>query len=230
MQSFHDKAEASNKVVKFTHVATGARVQFPAFLTDFSDTYSVNWGSEDVYGRMDPIKTYQNTKRSISIGFDVLAFSRDKARENMSNYGKLIQMLYPVYGPAVKAAGRDTRTLKAPPYMRLEFANLITNNSRNANNPGLLGCINGLNFTPNRDAGFFHDTDSDILLPKVFSVSFTFEPQHESTLGWDGDEFMTRQFPYNQLQLGTDDYPSPVTTNDDVARARQNIVLNDDGD
>jgi hypothetical protein len=197
MISFKDIAVGSDHMVRFLHVATGTRVEFPAFITSFSDSYQVSWGTEQIFGRMDPIKPYQGTSRNISLAFDVLSFDLSESRRNMDNYSKLIQMLYPVYGaPLSGGADGFGRTLKAPPIIRVQFMNLIKSNSDNSPEAGLLGCIGGLSFDPNREAGFF--TQSDEILPKVFNVSFQFTPQHESTLGFEEDRFINTGFPYGR--------------------------------
>ena len=46
------------------------KIEFKAFLTAFEDKYESSWNETEVYARMDPILTFQNTKRSINIGFD----------------------------------------------------------------------------------------------------------------------------------------------------------------
>ena len=189
---FNDLAKGSDQLVKFLHVPTGTRVEFPAFITEYTDTYTVSWGSEQVYGRMDPIKPYTGTTRQISIAFDVVA-----PRENMANYGKLIQMLYPVYSEPLKTGGAKGRTLKSPPFLRIHFMNLIANQSITNPEIGLLGCISGLGFAPNKEAGWYNDGVK--LLPKIFAISFNFEPQHESELGWEGRKFLTGKFPYSQF-------------------------------
>ena len=222
MLTFNDIAKSSDKLIKFVHVATGQRVEFPAFITDFSDSYDVSWGTEQVYGRNDPIKPYQGTTRSISLAFDVVSENIERARQNMANYGKLIQMLYPVYSQPIRHGGVKGRTLKAPPFMRLQFANLITNTSRNSSEKGILGCISGLQFNPNRDSGFFHDGPN--LLPKTFNVTFNFDPQHEGELGFDSSgKFLSAKFPYNQLDPET--AQGIASQNQNVTQARESDVL-----
>ena len=122
MISFHNIAKGSNHLIKFLHVATGTRVEFPAFITEFSDTFNVSWGSEMIFGRMDPIKPYQGTTRSISLAFDILSNDIEMAKDNMNKYSRLIQMLYPVYNePLTGGIKGKGRTIKAPPILRIQF-------------------------------------------------------------------------------------------------------------
>lgn len=83
--------------LEITSMATNYYVEFPAFLTDFSQTFDATWNTEDVYGRMDPIATYQGTKRTMSLGFDLPAGSIAEARDNLANCSMLTKMVYPVY-------------------------------------------------------------------------------------------------------------------------------------
>ena len=224
MISFNDIAKGSDALIKIHSIATNKRVEFPAFLTNFRDSYSIGWSSEQVYGRMDPIKTYSGTTRTIAIAFDVLSPSIEDARRNMSNYSKFIQMLYPVYSSPLSGRLGKGRTLAAPPLLRIQFMNLIQNNSQNSPEKGLLGCINGLTFDPNREMGFF--VDEQELLAKHFNVSFNFEPQHENELGFEDQNFITRPFPYGRRQALTE--TTTTTTNPDVISARQSSITGED--
>ena len=83
MPTFEEIARSRDHVVKFIHVATSTEVSFPAFVKDFSDNITVNWAAEGAYGRTDDIMNYESTKRSITLRFDVVAESLEKAKENM---------------------------------------------------------------------------------------------------------------------------------------------------
>ena len=196
---FGEIAKSKNQVISFEHISTGTIVTFPAFLTDFSDNYTVSWGSESVFGRADAIKPYQSTTRQITLAFDVLSASETQAKENLAKYSTLIKMLYPVYSaPLAGDASSFGRTIKAPPLIRVKFVNMI----QAANGSGaLLGCIGGFNFKPVADSGYFYRENGD-LFPKNYSISITFDPQHENQLGWDeNSEFITRDFPYSAPQV-----------------------------
>ena len=49
--------------IDFYHSPTKNSIAFKAFITDYSETYEVNWHSTDAYQRMDPFSKYKNTQR-----------------------------------------------------------------------------------------------------------------------------------------------------------------------
>mgnify|MGYP001213773577 CR=1 FL=1 len=114
----------TNSVLTIKSVVTSNYVQFPAFLTDFSQTFDATWNTEDVFGRMDPIATYQGTKRTMSLGFDVPAGSLEEAKWNLEACSLLTTMVYPVYSDVGGA-----QVLSKPPLVRVAFANLITSDA-----------------------------------------------------------------------------------------------------
>jgi len=48
------------------HVASGAKITMPLVIVSFESRAKPNWASTAVYGRMDPIFTYQNTVRTFT--------------------------------------------------------------------------------------------------------------------------------------------------------------------
>ena len=155
-------------------------VEFPAFLTDFSQTFDATWNSENVYGRMDPIATYQSTKRTVSLGFDVPAASLAVAKKNLEKTQNLIKMVYPVY----KNIG-GAKIISKPPLVRVSFANLLRKNTvlkeGASDNTGPLGWISGLSWNPEIQMGMFASNKE--FFPKVIKISFQFNILHETTLG-----------------------------------------------
>jgi len=220
--NFADISKGSNMNIQIVHVASGIYVEFPAFLTEFSDQFSVSWGSEQVYGRMDPIKPYQGTQRTLSVAFDVVSYNIENAKDNFYKYNKLIQMLYPVYDEPLSQDGKKGRTLKAPPILRVKFANLIANFAQSSADKGLLGCISGFTFNPNREAGFFLEKNE--VLPKVFNISFKFDPQHEHTIGWEKNNFLADGFPYGRTATAAGEQYDAKVGIDDVRAAREGKV------
>ena len=201
MAYFDEIAVQSNQIITFTSAVTGKVVSFPAFITNFSDDYSVAWSGETHFGRVDPIKNYQSTSRRISAAFDVLAKDKNTALKNFFNFSTLVQMLYPVYSDPV-GSNVKSRTIRAAPLMRIKYSNYI----RSESNPhGLLGCIGGFNFSPKFDAGHILTEDKE-MVPLLYNLSFVFEPLHEVPLGYNqSGQFLSGKFPYNQGTPAPDD-------------------------
>lgn len=235
MAFFEDIAYGKDHIIKFLHVATGTEVSFPAFVKQFGDNYTVNWSPTEIFGRTDPIQSYQNTRRTIDISFDVVSDSLENAKLNMEKYSTLKRMLYPMYGHPLRGGdfsspGSKGRTLKAPPYIRIKFMNYIENVSDTSFEEGLLGCVKGIKFNPQiAENGTFIDEDNK-LLPKYFNISLSFDPQHEETLGWDLDsQFLAERFPYSTgPRRGDPQLPS--TTNEDVRRTNERKTLKQYGE
>jgi len=167
---------AMNAELNILSVPTKQLLKFPAFLTDFSQTFDATWNTEEVFGRMDPIATYQGTKRTVSLAFDLPAGSADEAKKNLDGCAELVKMVYPVYN--------RQDILSKPPLVRIQFANLIKGDTTvglgsDTSIVGLLGWISGLSWTPNLDMGMY-TTDGE-LYPKVVSLSFSFNVLHEKT-------------------------------------------------
>jgi len=194
MPFFDEIAKKAGQMITFTSVATGDEVSFPAFITGFSDDYNVGWSGETTFGRTDPIKHYTSTSRRINASFDILGRNREIAIENFKKYGRLIQMLYPVYSDPI-GNENNSRTIKAAPLMRIKYANYIRSP---ANQNGLLGCIQGFNFSPDFAAGHFLN-DANEMIPIKYSCSIVFEPLHEKPIGSNmSGDFLDESFPYNQ--------------------------------
>lgn len=83
--------------IKITHVPTGKTVTFTSYITQFSDNFNSSWESTDVFGRMDDIKTFRRTSRTISLGWNIVSESVVTAKENYEKSSLLMAMLYPTY-------------------------------------------------------------------------------------------------------------------------------------
>lgn len=82
-------------------------VTFKAFLTQFEDQFTSDWSMDQVFGRMDPIRSFRGTQRIISLGFDVLASSEEEAKHNLAECSRFLSMLYPSYGEAAAQPPAD---------------------------------------------------------------------------------------------------------------------------
>ena len=83
--------------IQFFHVPSKATVAFKAFLTEYTDNFVSNWNEEPVFGRMDPLMTFQNTTSSISLAWTLVAKDKVEAAKNLRNADLLLSMQYPSY-------------------------------------------------------------------------------------------------------------------------------------
>ena len=166
-------AKRVGAVLKIQSVIHGDEfVEFIGFLTNMSQNFSSTWNSENVYGRNDPIGTFQGTKRTISVAWDVPAASLDDAKSNLEKTALLSKFLYPAY---------EGNIIARPPLVKVKYTNLIQNSNTKE---GLLGWIDSLQINPLLDAGPFIDEDKNHY-PKVISLSFNLNVLHQHDLGVD---------------------------------------------
>jgi hypothetical protein len=107
-------------VIGFKHVPTGKRVQFKAFITTFNETYASDWASETVFGRGDPIYTFKNTTRTLSLGWLIPAASVSEGYDNLHRLQQFIQFLYPTYTNV-----QGAQTINQSPLVRIELMNML---------------------------------------------------------------------------------------------------------
>jgi len=100
-------------------VGTDWACAFRAALTDFKDTVKPTWNTTSVYGRMDPIATFQRTERKINFSFDAVSENRDEAAIQYKRLRLLQSYMYPTY--TTSAEGFDI--LEAAPLIRIGFSN-----------------------------------------------------------------------------------------------------------
>jgi len=188
----HEQA-GQGYVIKFFHIPSGRTVQFKALITQFSDQYESSWKSEDVYGRNDPIENFQGTKRTIALGWDVVAASLEEAQLNLQKCGLLFTMLYPVY-----TKGNNAGSISTSPLFKVKFANLIqsatgrpvekasaTATKKRVKAGGGLVCrLSGFTYEPDLEQGMF-DPSRGILYPQAINLQTTLTVFHTHGLGWN---------------------------------------------
>lgn len=113
--------------IGFQHVPSEKEIYFKAFITAFNETYSSDWSSEQVYGRADPIYTFKNTNRAVTLAFKIPAYNPGEAYENLAKAQRLIQFLYPAYTDVNSAT-----TIAQSPLIRIKMMNLLLRNDNGA--------------------------------------------------------------------------------------------------
>tara|TARA_R110000803_G_scaffold41870_2_gene89931 strand:- start:4128 stop:5099 length:972 start_codon:yes stop_codon:yes gene_type:complete len=210
--------ERQNLVI--SHVPTGHKIAFPAFLDMLSDAYNSNWNAEDVYGRMDPIATFMNTRRALAVAWHVPADSFEHAQENLWKVNQLMSFLYPLYD---ESNGGGATVINQGPLVRVSFGNLI----KNSVGSGLLGYVNGFTFDPVLEHGMFNrqltggdgkgtiGKQSNEYYPKTFRLNFELNVLHEHDLGFKVSETRTRgrkgkKYSFNDSRLNFTNFPYTI--------------------
>ena len=168
-----------NQWIEFYHITSGQSVSFKAFLTNFSDDYKSNWNLETVMGRMDPLPTFTNTTRTITVDWDVPAATGPEARQNFERVQKLNDMLYPSY---------ENGVMVGAPLFKVRMMNFIKDGTSSgisgADQSGLIAIIDGFSFNPDLDAGFI-EASAGRVFPKNIKMSCTMNIQHSALRGDD---------------------------------------------
>ncbi|HAI37706.1 MAG TPA: hypothetical protein DCM40_06075 [Maribacter sp.] len=192
--------------IEFFHLVSGTNVSFRAFLTSFEDQYTSTWNAQPVFGRMDPISTFQRTERRINLGWKVVAESEKNAKKNLNDVSKLIRMLYPSYSTSEGGESSSTH-ISGPPLLKLRFMNLIKDAKSgdgagsDAQTSGLLGYIDGtLSNKPVLEDGFIEIEEENgvKIYPKTIEMSCTYVVLHTHPLGWEDADFRSESnYPYS---------------------------------
>lgn len=163
------------------------KVTFDQGILNLNESFTSNWTSESVYGRADPIMTFQNTQREMSFTFTIINSSDSKAAQNIANLNKLVRMLYPTYEKPYSAS-----TIKEAPLFRIKFSNFILRGfGDEVKESGLLCAITNLGidigeqvYTPSISV-YGSDSPSTELVPEQIKISVSLTPLHEFPLGYN---------------------------------------------
>lgn len=119
-------ANKHQQVISFQNIRNKKDVYFKAFITAYNETFTPNFNSTEVFGRVDPIQQYKNTTRNITLAWKLPAASESEAYENLGRVQDLLNMLYPSYLSLDNAL-----TLSEAPLVRLKVMNLLTSHPGN---------------------------------------------------------------------------------------------------
>ena len=182
---------ANTTIMTITHVATQRTVQLTNFfVTEFLDNIDTKYNFENVYGRMDPIATYQGTTRKISLGIRYQGATKMEAAKSAAN--TLMRFQYPVYSNQ-----QNSLSISRPPLVLVEFGDWIKGSPDGYEIDGtdtrrLLCAMQGFDYTP--AAGFTPEDSPYIrfgrgtkfkLTPTNLSMKFDFIVLHDKTIGYD---------------------------------------------
>lgn len=134
----------------FHDVRTNEIISFHAFLASLSDDYTAGYESIDAYGRVEPVRIYKNTVRSIGISFHIAATSSTDLEDMWMKINKLVTLVYPQYTAGKKLKSDDgyqftqpfSQLIGASPLIRLRLGDLLKSNYSKFNLARLFGLGN----------------------------------------------------------------------------------------
>ena len=144
---------------------------FHAFLENVSDSFSPNFTTSTGYGRMDPVKIYENTTRSINVDFWLISTSPEDHDYMWYYINRLVSCIYPQWSKPELANIENTKQIDlkfgnpftqipvAPPMIRLRVGDLFKSN-----------------YTPSNLVRQFEITNSEIIV----NQSYNFETEFNS--------------------------------------------------
>jgi hypothetical protein len=131
----------------FQDLRTNEIIAFHAFLDDLSDSYQANYNNAGGYGRIEEIKTYKDTKRSVGCTFHIIATNPQDFEYMWWQINKLTTMVYPQWSQGralqtdndIKFTQPFSQIPTATPVIRVRVGDLIRSNYSRFNLKRLFG-------------------------------------------------------------------------------------------
>lgn len=108
--------------LSLTHIASNVAVDISVIIQNFDQTVTPSFASSNVYARMDPLFTYQNTVRKFTLQCKTAEeVATDPATRSSIN--TLFQIMYPTFEkvPLVGVAGAQIHLMKGPPILNINL-------------------------------------------------------------------------------------------------------------
>ena len=119
----------------FHDLRTNEIVSFHAFLNSLEDNYQPQYESATAYGRIDSVRTYVSTERTLNLTFKIVATSKEDFDFMWWKINKLTTLVYPSWtkGRQVQAGGSNfiqpfSQVPASTPVIRLRVGDLIRSN------------------------------------------------------------------------------------------------------
>ena len=120
----------------FHDLRTNEILAFHAFIDTISDSFSPEYSSTSGYGRIDDVKHYIKTTRTINTTFSLVAYNQDDHDLMWYQINKLVSMVYPQWSKGIKRNKKPndrtafpfTQMPTASPLIRLRIGDVITSN------------------------------------------------------------------------------------------------------
>ena len=125
MVDLSDALANNGAVLEFKSLGSPVHVMFKAFVTGYNETFSCDWDTQQVYGRIDPLPMFRQTTRNITLSFAVPAATTSEGYENLNKVDKLRSLLYATY-----ATSRNALSIRQSPLTRISFMNILSSKAK----------------------------------------------------------------------------------------------------
>lgn len=135
LQQIEQRLNAAYVPFYFHDVRTNEVISFHAFLDSLQDGFQAEYESVNGLGRVEPVKIYKGTTRSISMSFWVAALDPQDFNDMWVKINKLVTMIYPQYTEGRKAIDSGynfvqpfSQMIGASPLIRIRLGNMLRSN------------------------------------------------------------------------------------------------------
>ena len=148
-----NQLEAEYMPFYFHDLRTNEIISFHAFISDIKDSFSVEYNDTSGFGRIDSVKIYKKTQRSINLSFWIVSTSQEDFDSMWFSVNKLTQLVYPQWSTgAVVSDGEqgftmpNSQIMTSSPLVRLRVGDFVRSNSSRFNLAKLFGVHDSAGF------------------------------------------------------------------------------------
>ena len=135
VKDIEDSLESDYMPFYFHDLRTNEIMSFHAFLENASEDFSVEYTSQEGYGRMDKVQIYKGTTRNITVDFKMIATSAESHDDMWYKINRLAMMIYPQWTQGRKLDVGNLKFIQpfsqipgATPVIRLRLGDLYKSN------------------------------------------------------------------------------------------------------
>lgn len=119
VRKIEDSLESEYMPFYFHDLRTNEILSFHAFLDTLQDTFKPDHETITGIGRVEPVKTYKSTSRTLSLSFHIVATSKKDNDLMWYQINKLISMVYPQYTRGIPVITEEERELFSIPFSQM---------------------------------------------------------------------------------------------------------------
>ena len=111
-----------------TSLISGEPAELGGAITNLSDSWALAFNEETVYGRIDPIPTYSNTTRTISVSMDLIPVKKGiqgRLEDSLAHQVVINRVAAMCYAGYENTGDFNFAVIKAPPLVSIKYANII---------------------------------------------------------------------------------------------------------